>query len=97
MAMYVAKNGVDFEIVVKGKNDPRFEFLLPHHVHYQYYSFKKEIHMRVRFTFLNSVSSILLRTVNNSFLSVIVQLDSLFSHINHESTIFGMVTQIMHF
>uniref|UniRef100_K1P9A5 Splicing factor, arginine/serine-rich 8 n=1 Tax=Magallana gigas TaxID=29159 RepID=K1P9A5_MAGGI len=31
MAMYVAKNGIEFEIVVKSKNDPRFQFLLPHH------------------------------------------------------------------
>ncbi|KAK3084142.1 hypothetical protein FSP39_008921 [Pinctada imbricata] len=46
MAMYVAKNGIEFEIVVKSKSDPRFEFLLPHHMHHQYYNFKKEIHMR---------------------------------------------------
>ncbi|XP_061163357.1 splicing factor, suppressor of white-apricot homolog [Saccostrea echinata] len=46
MAMYVAKNGIEFEIVVKSKNDPRFEFLLPHHVHFPYYDFKKQIHMR---------------------------------------------------
>lgn len=48
MAMYVAKNGIEFEIVVKSKNDPRFQFLLPHHVHFPYYDFKKQIHMRVR-------------------------------------------------
>lgn len=47
MAMYVAKNGIEFEIVVKSKNDPRFQFLLPHHVHFPYYDFKKQIHMRV--------------------------------------------------
>ncbi|XP_022341691.2 splicing factor, suppressor of white-apricot homolog isoform X1 [Crassostrea virginica] len=46
MAMYVAKNGIEFEIVVKSKNDPRFQFLLPHHVHFPYYDFKKQIHMR---------------------------------------------------
>ncbi|KAK3596315.1 hypothetical protein CHS0354_014800 [Potamilus streckersoni] len=46
MAMYVAKNGIEFEIVVKSKNDPRFEFLLPHHVHYNYYEFKKNIFLK---------------------------------------------------
>ncbi|KAL3856461.1 hypothetical protein ACJMK2_011217 [Sinanodonta woodiana] len=46
MAMYVAKNGIEFEIVVKSKNDPRFEFLLPHHVHYNYYDFKKNIFLK---------------------------------------------------
>lgn len=52
MAMYVAKNGIEFEIVVKSKNDPRFQFLLPHHVHFPYYDFKKQIHMRVRCFFV---------------------------------------------
>ncbi|XP_060067349.1 splicing factor, suppressor of white-apricot homolog isoform X2 [Ylistrum balloti] len=45
MAMYVAKNGVEFEIVVKSKNDPRFAFLESHHVHFPYYNFKKNIHI----------------------------------------------------
>ncbi|XP_033747378.1 splicing factor, suppressor of white-apricot homolog isoform X2 [Pecten maximus] len=45
MAMYVAKNGVEFEIVVKSKNDPRFAFLESYHVHYPYYNFKKNIHI----------------------------------------------------
>ncbi|XP_041347938.1 splicing factor, suppressor of white-apricot homolog isoform X2 [Gigantopelta aegis] len=41
MAMYVAKNGAEFEMVVKSKKDERFAFLLPHHVHFRYYDFKK--------------------------------------------------------
>ncbi|XP_021374796.1 splicing factor, suppressor of white-apricot homolog isoform X1 [Mizuhopecten yessoensis] len=45
MAMYVAKNGVEFEIVVKSKNDPRFAFLESYHVHFPYYNFKKNIHI----------------------------------------------------
>ena len=47
MAMYVAKNGVEFEIVVKSKNDARFEFLHPHHVHFAYYDFKKQLFIKV--------------------------------------------------
>lgn len=38
MASYVAKNGRDFENVVRSKGDPRFSFLdyrHPHHVYYQ--------------------------------------------------------------
>ena len=47
MAMYVAKNGPEFEIVVKSKKDARFEFLLPHHLHYPYYDFKKQLFIKV--------------------------------------------------
>ncbi|CAC5392091.1 unnamed protein product [Mytilus coruscus] len=43
MAMYVAKNGVEFEIVVRSKNDPRFEFLQPWHSYFRYYNSKKKI------------------------------------------------------
>lgn len=46
MAMYVAKNGVEFEYVVKSKNDPRFSFLEPGHVHFQYYDFKKNMFLK---------------------------------------------------
>ncbi|XP_035691778.1 splicing factor, suppressor of white-apricot homolog isoform X1 [Branchiostoma floridae] len=41
LAKYVAKNGDEFETTVRAKNDPRFEFLLPWHVHNPYYEFKK--------------------------------------------------------
>jgi hypothetical protein len=37
MAMYVAKNGPDFEAVVRNKGDPRFSFLDPNHNYYMYY------------------------------------------------------------
>ena len=47
MAMYVAKNGPEFEIVVKSKKDPRFEFLLSHHLHFAYYDFKKQLFIKV--------------------------------------------------
>ncbi|XP_064612276.1 splicing factor, suppressor of white-apricot homolog isoform X2 [Liolophura sinensis] len=45
MALYVAKNGVDFETVVKSKNDTRFDFLNPGHMHYAYYDFRKRLHL----------------------------------------------------
>ena len=47
MAMYVAKNGVEFEIVVKSKKDPRFDFLHSWHVHFAYYDFKKQLFIQV--------------------------------------------------
>ena len=50
MAMYVAKNGVEFELVVKSKRDQRFAFLEPGHVHFQYYDFKKNMFLKVSTT-----------------------------------------------
>ncbi|XP_052797489.1 splicing factor, suppressor of white-apricot homolog isoform X2 [Mya arenaria] len=43
MAMYVAKNGDEFAIVVKSKNDPRFQFLESWHPHHSYYDFKRHL------------------------------------------------------
>ncbi|RZB39274.1 suppressor of white apricot [Asbolus verrucosus] len=40
MATYVAKNGVQFEEIVKAKGDPRFEFLNENHEFYKYYKSK---------------------------------------------------------
>uniref|UniRef100_A0A6P7FMQ2 Protein suppressor of white apricot-like n=1 Tax=Diabrotica virgifera virgifera TaxID=50390 RepID=A0A6P7FMQ2_DIAVI len=37
MALYVSKNGEQFEDIVKAKNDPRFEFLQSSHKFYKYY------------------------------------------------------------
>jgi hypothetical protein len=48
MAMYVAKNGVEFEFVVNSKHDPRFAFLKAGHVHHHYYTFKKNMFLKVR-------------------------------------------------
>ncbi|GFO01160.1 splicing factor, suppressor of white-apricot homolog, partial [Plakobranchus ocellatus] len=42
MAMYVAKNGAEFEIVVMNRKDPRFQFLNEFHAYYPYYKLKKE-------------------------------------------------------
>jgi len=42
LAVYVAKNGPDFETSIKAKNDPRFEFLNPWNTHYSYYILKKQ-------------------------------------------------------
>ena len=42
LATYVAKNGPDFESVIKAKNDPRFDFLNPWNTHHSYYNLKKE-------------------------------------------------------
>ncbi|GIY09619.1 hypothetical protein CEXT_122111 [Caerostris extrusa] len=43
MAVYVAKNGEDFETIVKSKKDGRFEFLNPQHKYYQYYIKQRNI------------------------------------------------------
>ncbi|KRT80374.1 hypothetical protein AMK59_8728, partial [Oryctes borbonicus] len=40
MASYVAKNGRDFEAIVKSKGDPRFEFLNEEHEYHAYYKMK---------------------------------------------------------
>lgn len=40
MASYVAKNGIDFENIVKSKGDQRFVFLDPTHGFHQYYKYK---------------------------------------------------------
>lgn len=40
MAVYVSKNGEQFEDIVKAKGDPRFEFLNPTHEHFKYYKDK---------------------------------------------------------
>ena len=43
MAQYVARNGDKFELVVRAKSDPRFNFLLPWNIHYRYYLYKKKL------------------------------------------------------
>ncbi|XP_050027269.2 splicing factor, suppressor of white-apricot homolog isoform X2 [Dermacentor andersoni] len=48
MAVYVAKNGEDFETIVKSKGDKRFEFLLPDHEYHQYYLHKKQTYLSER-------------------------------------------------
>lgn len=40
MASYVAKNGADFEAIVRSKGDPRFEFLKETHEFHTYYKSK---------------------------------------------------------
>lgn len=42
LATYVAKNGPDFESIIKAKDDPRFEFLNPWNTHHSYYNLKKQ-------------------------------------------------------
>ncbi|BFZ18549.1 hypothetical protein BsWGS_21588 [Bradybaena similaris] len=42
MAMYVAKNGVEFEMVVTNRKDPRFQFLNEYHVYFPFYRQMKE-------------------------------------------------------
>lgn len=46
MASYVAKNGDEFEAIVKTKGDPRFCFLNPSHKYYKYYRHKVEFYKR---------------------------------------------------
>ncbi|GFT23482.1 hypothetical protein NPIL_195171 [Nephila pilipes] len=43
MAEYVAKNGEDFEIIVKNKKDKRFDFLHSWHEFYNYYIYKRNV------------------------------------------------------
>ncbi|XP_032239150.2 splicing factor, suppressor of white-apricot homolog [Nematostella vectensis] len=40
LARYVAKNGPDFESIIKAKGDPRFDFVLPWNEHHAYYQFR---------------------------------------------------------
>lgn len=44
MASYVAKNGRDFEMIVKNKGDPRFNFLELSHQYHGYYAHKLTIY-----------------------------------------------------
>lgn len=44
MASYVAKNGRDFEIIVRSKGDPRFNFLELSHQYHGYYAHKLTIY-----------------------------------------------------
>lgn len=41
LALYVAKNGDEFEIGIKEKKDPRFDFLNPWNIYHPYYANKK--------------------------------------------------------
>lgn len=47
MASYVAKNGRDFENIVRGKGDPRFSFLEPVHMYNPYYNQKVELYLQL--------------------------------------------------
>ncbi|XP_031568711.1 splicing factor, suppressor of white-apricot homolog isoform X2 [Actinia tenebrosa] len=43
LAMYVVKNGPEFENIIKTKNDPRFAFVHPWNENHQYYVYKKRL------------------------------------------------------
>ena len=47
MADYVARNGPEFEIVVRRRNDERFRFVNDDHPHHTYYLHKKDAFLRV--------------------------------------------------
>ena len=47
MASYVAKNGPDFEYVVKNKADGRFDFVHSWHQHNAYYEYRKKVYTEV--------------------------------------------------
>ena len=47
MASYVARNGPEFEMTVRNKGDPRFQFLHSTHVHFPYYDYKKRFYLEV--------------------------------------------------
>jgi len=47
MADYVARNGPEFEIVVRRRNDERFRFVEADHPHHAYYLHKKEAFLQV--------------------------------------------------
>lgn len=44
MASYVARNGSDFEAIVRSKGDPRFSFLVDSHVYNAYYKHKLKLY-----------------------------------------------------
>ncbi|CAG5118992.1 unnamed protein product, partial [Candidula unifasciata] len=46
MAMYVAKNGVEFEMVVMNRKDPRFQFLNEYHVYFPFYRQMKDKYLQ---------------------------------------------------
>jgi len=60
MADYVARNGPEFEIVVRRRNDERFKFVDAEHPHYEYYLHKKEAFLRVTKCIISRVVSIAL-------------------------------------
>ena len=47
MADYVARNGPEFEIVVRRRNDDRFRFVESDHPHHAYYVHKRDAFMQV--------------------------------------------------
>jgi len=47
MADYVARNGPEFEIVVRRRNDSRFRFVDINHPHHAYYLHKKDAFLQV--------------------------------------------------
>ena len=47
MATYFAKNGPDFEYVVRSKKDERFDFVHSWNEYYPYYSYMKNISVKV--------------------------------------------------
>jgi len=47
MADYVARNGPEFEIVVRRRNDERFRFVETDHPYHAYYLHKKEAFLLV--------------------------------------------------
>lgn len=44
MASYVARNGADFESIVRSKGDPRFSFLNDTHIYNAYYKHKLKVY-----------------------------------------------------
>lgn len=50
MADYVARNGPEFEFVVRRRRDERFRFLDVDHPHYAYYQHKKSVFQQVQFS-----------------------------------------------
>jgi len=47
MADYVARNGPEFEIVVRRRNDERFRFVESNHPHHAYYVHKRDAFLQV--------------------------------------------------
>ena len=45
LALYVAKNGEEFETGIKEKHDPRFDFLNPWNMYHSYYMHKKKTNL----------------------------------------------------
>lgn len=99
MAMYVAKNGEEFEIVVKSKKDARFGFLERGHVHFEYYNFKKNLFIKVttkKLSFIISINTLQMKKyfclicIGQSHSCMVFFLNDIFSFLGFSHLLLGL-------